>query len=377
MKATDHTLRDQLRITDLEISKRKALLHISEEECDLVRGIREQIADSVDSIVETFYEELVSFDENANLIGDAESLARLKQHLRAYILSLFDGQYDGEYVQTRLRIGLVHKRIGVSPKLYLSAFMHLMHLLEDRIAEPSAEKQDDTLSHRRLHALQRIMFFDLALVFDTYIQGLMDELNRSRMEVEEYAESLEEVISERTRQLRELARKDGLTGLLNQRSLFEELRREISRSQRRARVFSLLYLDVDNFKQLNDTKGHKYGDRILMRLSDAVVEAVRPEDTPARYGGDEFCVILPDANASNGTLIARRIMDAFDARASEHDDEHDIRLSIGIAEFDPQKGISADMLLKMADEAMYQSKRHETHAVTVHGSPTVEHPKEH
>lgn len=365
MKPTDMTLNEQLRITAHEIVKRKELLGLAEGDAGLLLEAKPLITEKLDEIVETFYGQLVDLEGVAQVIGDAESLARLKNHLRGYLRSLFGGLYDVDYVQSRLRIGLVHKRIGVPPKLYIAAYKILSGVLRDHL-RPQSGDDKCTVCDSRYEALEKLMLFDLVLVFDTYIQGLMNEVKRGQEEVEDYARDLEVQVADRTRELAEQARKDGMTGLYNQRSFFEYVRMELSRAQRRAEVFSLCYIDLDKFKMANDTKGHKYGDSVLINVAKAMTEVLREEDIGARYGGDEFCVLLPQTNAVDAEGVCTRLTRAFSAL----DADCEVTMSIGIAEFDPNEGMDMELLIKQADKAMYLSKQQEGHAIS-HYNPEL------
>lgn len=362
MKPTDMTLNEQLRISGHEVEKRKSLLGITDRDIAVLREAKSFITADLDSIVETFYAEVVELAGVAELIGDSESLARLKNYLRGYLRSLFDGEYDVEYVQSRLRIGLVHKRIGVPPKLYIAAYKILSGVLRGNLRAETNEEDVCAACTLRNEALEKLMLFDLAFVFDTYIQSLMNEVKRGQDELETYTRELEAQVAERTRQLREQARKDGMTGLYNQRSFFEFVRKELSRSQRRAERFSLCYIDLDHFKQANDTHGHKYGDAVLINVAKAMEQVLRSEDVGARYGGDEFCLLLPHTSAQDATLVCMRLCDAFTAL----DPECGVTMSVGIAEFDPTAGLDVETLVKQADKAMYASKQQEGHYITLY-----------
>lgn len=351
MKVTDQTLMEQLRITPREIRRRKEYFEFTEDDAKKLEALRPVIADNIDGIVKEFYERIISFDEMARVIGDAESLRRLKNHQRNYVLTLFDGQYDEEYVHARLRVGLVHRRIGVSPKYYLSAVDNLSSALRQFLS--AASEKDCPSCVSGMDAVSKVLMFDLTLIFDTYIGSLIQEAERSKEELEEYAQSLETEIAKRTEMRRDQARHDGLTDLLNQHSFYDELKRELSRGQRRGHCTSLIYFDLDGFKQMNDTKGHKRGDEILVAVSEAMQSVVREADLTARYGGDEFCIILPETTLEQAGEVASRLHEAI--RASV--DESAITCSTGIAISTPEKLMTADLLVRAADTAMYEAKK--------------------
>ena len=159
-------------------------------------------------------------------------------------------------------------------------------------------------------------------------------------------------------QARQLAKTDGLTGIANHRSFHEALDREIARSVRRGTLFSLIMLDIDDFKKINDTYGHLVGDAVLKDLVRRVSESIRTIDVFARYGGEEFTLILPDTDAAGAEVVAQRIGSAIQARAFEYA-QHTIlyTVSMGISVFQSAKAVKKDALIEAADTAMYDSKR--------------------
>ena len=351
MIATQHTLIQQLKISRREIERRKEYFGFSETDIKILVSLRERIAASIDEITEEFYRKIVPFEEMDRIIGDAETLLRLRNYQRKYILSLFDGQYDEEYVQSRLRIGVVHKRIGVDPKYYVSAVYNLSSIIRNII---SAHSNNDCKSCvAGLSSIEKILMFDLSLTFDTYINSLMDEARRIREEMANYAESLEEVITKRTEVLTEQASQDGLTGLLNQRSFYNELRKELSRAQRRNHNTVLVYFDLDGFKKLNDSQGHKRGDEILVATANALRSSLRICEVSARYGGDEFCFILPESSISEAEQVCLKICEAIKIAVGDTG----VSCSMGIAVAPPEKAMDANTLVKMADKAMYAAKK--------------------
>jgi diguanylate cyclase (GGDEF)-like protein/PAS domain S-box-containing protein len=152
-------------------------------------------------------------------------------------------------------------------------------------------------------------------------------------------------------QLRRQASSDSLTGLANHRRLFEVLQAEIFRSKRTEREFSVLLLDLDGLKVINDRFGHLVGNRALCRLAQTLGDCCRSIDTAARQGGDEFAVVLPETGAAAATLVARRICD-FLAKDKE---EPKLSVSAGVASY-PRDAITIGTLLYAADKALYATK---------------------
>jgi diguanylate cyclase (GGDEF)-like protein len=153
-------------------------------------------------------------------------------------------------------------------------------------------------------------------------------------------------------QVRQLAVSDSLTGLANYRWLVQVLHAEIQRSQRNGRPFAVLLLDLDNLKLINDRYGHLVGSRALCRLGRALRSGCRAMDTAARYGGDEFVLVLPEAGAEAAERVGQRIRE----RLSGDGEEPMISVSVGAAVF-PQDGSNIEELLGAADRALYGMKR--------------------
>lgn len=351
MKTSDQTLIQQLKITKREIDRRKEYLNLSVADCSALVSLRKLIGENIEEIVEQFYTKILPFNEMDRVIGDAETLRRLKNHQRNYILSLFDGQYDEDYVHSRLRIGVVHKRIGVDPKFYVSAVYNLSAILRNIVILNN--KKDCKECDFNVSAIEKVIMFDLSLTFDTYINSLMDEVRNSKKELEEYAESLEKVVSERTKLLRKEARHDGLTSLLNQRSFYSELRRELLRGQRRSHSTVLIYFDLDGFKKLNDSQGHKRGDEILVAVAESMKSSLRETDILARYGGDEFCVILSESTVEEAEKVCQKLCEAI----RKSTEGSGVSCSMGIAISSPEKNYDANSFVKKADKAMYGAKK--------------------
>lgn len=155
----------------------------------------------------------------------------------------------------------------------------------------------------------------------------------------------------------DLAQHDGLTGLANRRYLMERLHQEVELAERYQTSLSVIMLDLDKFKSFNDSYGHVKGDELLKAFSSMVKKAVRLTDIPGRYGGEEFCVVLPNTSVKGALVIAERIRAAMEAlRIPLEDGQPPVgrTASIGVAEF--SAGDSIEKLLSYADAALYQAK---------------------
>lgn len=349
MKQTDKTLLEQMRISEFEIDYRKTLFSLTSEDIQILRSAKPIIDDNIDFLVSKFYELQTSVPEISLLIGDADTLNRLRYAQRKYVIDLFSGLYDLEYVNNRLRIGLVHKRIGVEPKLYLSAIYTLKSLLIEVLVK---DIDDQSTLEKVLLALEKILLFDITLVFDTYIRSLLSEIEISKQKSDQYARDLEDKVKERTKQLEEVSRTDPLTGLLNVRHLIETLTGMLRAAQRRSEPISIVYIDVDNFKSINDSLGHQGGDEVLRTISSAIQRVSRQEDSLFRYGGDEFCIVLPCCEETAAREIyAIRLVEEIRKK------QDDIVLSIGVVQTGPIDYLEPETLIQQADREMYRFKR--------------------
>jgi diguanylate cyclase (GGDEF)-like protein/PAS domain S-box-containing protein len=152
-------------------------------------------------------------------------------------------------------------------------------------------------------------------------------------------------------QLRHQALSDSLTGLANHRRLFEVLHAEIARSKRTGREFSVLLLDLDGLKRINDQFGHTVGSRALCRLAQIVADCSRSVDTAARHGGDEFALVLPETGAAAAALVSQRICDLL----GKDVEKPPLSVSVGVAGY-PQDADTIGTLLYAADRALYAMK---------------------
>jgi two-component system, cell cycle response regulator len=160
------------------------------------------------------------------------------------------------------------------------------------------------------------------------------------------------------RRLEALATTDPLTRVLNRRALLDRLTAEVDRARRFEGSLTLLLLDVDHFKQINDTAGHLAGDSVLRQLGALLEDAVRKVDIVARYGGEEFVAILPETTSEGGVIFAERLRERIASQAFDVNIERPVHLtvSIGIATFPSPRVASTEDLFARADEALYRAK---------------------
>ena len=187
-------------------------------------------------------------------------------------------------------------------------------------------------------------------------RALMDHMKRN-------AEELERLNA----QLTDMANRDPLTGLYNHRFFREALEKEVSRSARHGRVFSLVFVDIDHFKAYNDTYGHLAGDELLKHLARIFETHSRKSTITARYGGEEFVLLVPETDGEGAAALAeklRRIVEDHPFRGSDSQSLGRITLSMGVATY-PAAGEEATILIDHADKALYRSKHNGRNTVSV------------
>jgi diguanylate cyclase (GGDEF)-like protein len=156
----------------------------------------------------------------------------------------------------------------------------------------------------------------------------------------------------------DLALLDDLTGVGNRRHLVQRVTEECARSERSGEPFSLLVIDLDGFKSINDTHGHAAGDACLQHFTLMAQTRLRPGDMLARTGGDEFCIVLPSSTLREGAMIARRVLEVCrDDAAQCTGKDIPISISIGVAQWTREIGGYPDRLIAAADHALYEAKR--------------------
>jgi len=239
----------------------------------------------------------------------------------------------------------------------------------EALIDAVADKSDELLSQFGADRTRLMPFSEI-------LQQANSELSRMNMSYDmlllEYqesarqAEKMASALKSANEKLRHAAFHDSLTGLYNRQYFKEAIEREILRSDRYRHPLSLVLLDLDRFKTVNDTYGHHCGDVVLKTVGQMIVNGTRRSDIVVRYGGEEFAILLPETALANAVTKAEACRALIGATQMEADG-HRVRLTIsaGVASWNPSHPVTADELIKAADQALYLSKRQGRNRITV------------
>lgn len=248
------------------------------------------------------------------------------------------------------------------------------HQLLTEIHEEKGELADALAHFKKFYDLEKSITLEES-ARRVSVLNAQQQFENARHEAEIYRlrnVELQQEIEERKRleaRLVQLATTDELTGIHNRRYFFERSQIEFNRAVRYNRSLTMLMVDVDHFKKVNDAFGHTIGDQVLTGLSTVICGTLRDSDILGRYGGEEFCILLPDTNAKQGLYVAERIRQSvelhpFETAASSLS----ITISIGLAGLslsDPCQSTSLEQLVNEADHALYKAKRDGRNQVAV------------
>jgi diguanylate cyclase (GGDEF)-like protein len=446
----------EIGIDEIEIAKRQDFLSLDEQDLLLLKSLHAMLETHREHLTEVFYAHLLRFPEIRPLLGDTTKLARLKNAQAVYFSQLTQGCYDQSYVENRLHIGVIHQRVGLTPKWYMSAYCKYLNEVMPLVLEHYADEPERGQTAYR--ALLKVVFFDMSLALDTYFHAEHNALLMARSYTEQIVSNMpigfivldasgkirlannavlrmfhldgstqwhsktpgefldvpeldwqirrvlasglpsndfgfehacatgvcsyiadislaqmgnEPVVmfmvqditlrKKSEEEIHRLAFYDALTQLPNRRLLHERLLQSMSLSARSGKFSALMFIDLDNFKTLNDTQGHDVGDLLLKEVARRLTRNVREGDTVARLGGDEFVVVLEALNnleQDAGTLseiIAEKIRAELSQPYLLDSFEHHSSPSIGVSLFRGHQ-INMEEVLKQADLAMYQAK---------------------
>lgn len=223
-----------------------------------------------------------------------------------------------------------HKTYSISLK---ETAIKLSHLLEQfKMKSDAVMKEKDTIVH---------------------------ELTESKKMLEKYSTNLEEMVEQRTEILKWLSITDPLTGLYNRRYFIEQIELEFKRSKRYSRDLSLLMLDIDHFKLVNDNYGHQIGDIVLRKISSVIINLLRDSDLAFRYGGEEFMIILPETKSEDAINVAERMkQEIMNTQHNYASINFTVTASIGIVSIKDMmdKFETIDDIIKKVDDNLYKAK---------------------
>ena len=179
------------------------------------------------------------------------------------------------------------------------------------------------------------------------------QLEAVQRELTEVNKTLEEKVKQRTQELERQANTDSVTGIASRYAIIERLEQCYAEFQRYRRPFSILMIDIDYFKQVNDTHGHQIGDQVLRELAQCIFNNIRNSDTVGRYGGEEFLVLLPESNADKSLELAERIRAQIEQLRMVNNIQ--VTASVGISTITVDT--NSDKLISQADKALYAAKK--------------------
>jgi len=191
------------------------------------------------------------------------------------------------------------------------------------------------------------------------IAAALKELGRMERELAEKKRELEEknlLLEEKNRELHRMSIIDPLTDLHNRRYFMEEAEKELIRSKRLGLDMSIILVDIDFFKKINDSKGHQVGDRVLIAVSRTLQSTLRQYDIVARFGGEEFIILVPDSDIAGGGAAAEKLRQAVEQLDPTAIDGCQVTISAGVSSLGVLGGDNIDRLIGAADDALYQAK---------------------
>lgn len=296
---------------------------------------------------------------NKNKMKNADE--SIKKHLRVKLFTQLevirsDSIQFSTIVKKHIENVIKHQVIFILCILALSLFMLIYGAVKlVRIFRTSLMEVKVAFAKNRSGNFQTIQLSNQSEEFNS-IANAFNDMNKELNETTVSLASMKKIIADRTHVLEQLSNTDPLTKAANRRALFERGNSEFSRVQRTKSQLSVILLDCDLFKSINDRFGHLFGDEILKHLCKICTEEIRNIDFFARYGGEEFIIVLPDSEVNGAVKTAKRIQQSLANNCISFQGENVcVTISIGICAVS-DKHASFEQLIKDADKAMYKAK---------------------
>ncbi|MED1949505.1 putative bifunctional diguanylate cyclase/phosphodiesterase [Brevibacillus centrosporus] len=320
-----------------EVLSQIQMINMTSKDLELIAKLRPVVVSQIDRITSSFYEAILDVDSLKQTVTKFTTVERLRQTLSNHLIEMFAGKIDSAFIEKRLKIAMVHQKIGLPPKWYMGSFQNLLNTLLQIIHEQSGILLE---TEGLREAVTKLLSFEQQIVLEAYE-------NQNRLE-EQQAKAIIEY----------QALHDELTGLPNRRMFHQALSQAIERYREEPTPFAVFVMDIDRFKLINDSLGHTYGDRFLQEVSNRIRECAEGYPvTIARLGGDEFTLILENCDEpSLAAELAEKLVKAIEVPYRLQNNDYYVSASIGIAIY-PTHCASEEDLLKNADTAMYEVKK--------------------
>ena len=305
---------------------------------------------------------------NQNQLENADD--RIKEHLKLRLIT----QLEAINSDSKQLFNIVQKDINIAIKQQVTFVLVILSLSLSvllygafklvRIFRTSLNEVKLAFTKNRCGNYQNIQLSNKYEEFES-IANAFNDMNTELSETTVSLASMKKTVAERTKVLEQLSNTDPLTKVANRRALFERGNAEFSRTQRTKNKLTLILLDCDLFKNINDQYGHLFGDQVLQHICVVCSEEIRNIDFFARYGGEEFIIILPESELSGAIKTAARIQSSLANKAIvfEETDVY-VTLSVGICEI-TQQHRSFEEMIKDADTAMYRAKENGRNRIEV------------
>lgn len=318
-------------LTPEAVELRKAFLEFTQSDTELLIAVHEHMESLHldEALTDMFYRHVLSFPQLRRFIPDEAALQRLKTSQARYFRRLTSGDYGEDYVLDRLRVGMAHQQAGMETQWYIGAYRKYLSFFLARLREMPG--LDDKKFVASVDALMKIVFLDLGIALDTY-----------------FHRAQQQVIF--------MANHDVLTSLPNRTLLNDRVDQAVRQANRNGEHAAILLIDLDRFKNINDSMGHMVGDKVILAVAERLAGSLGESDTLARLGDDEFVVLLQNCRSSDLSALADTLLRAIAQPIAVDEYELLVSASMGIALY-PMDGRDRVELLKNADAAMHRAKQ--------------------